>query len=60
MSPTFPSVGCVKDHDPLLPNTMVGVATTPSGEPPLLDLFFDDSDMMRNCYGELGVWDFAV
>lgn len=58
LSPVTINSSCsAKDHDPVLPNNMVG---TVSCTEPLLDLFFDESDMRAH---DLGVWDrldFAV
>ena len=47
----MPSACSAKDHDPILPNNMVG---TVSNTEPLLDLFFDENEMRAH---ELGVWD---
>jgi hypothetical protein len=48
---TITSACSAKDHDPILPNNMVG---TVSNTEPLLDLFFDENEMRAH---ELGVWD---
>lgn len=48
---TITSACSAKDHDPILPNNMVG---TVSNNEPLLDLFFDENEMRAH---ELGVWD---